>query len=244
VNPVPPEALAAGVGHGDFARIGAETVALIGRFANLHPDDRILDVGSGLGRIALPLSAVLNGAGSYDGLDTVADYIRWCTEQLGLDPERFRFHHADLFNSFYNPGGAVRPEHYRFPWPDRTFTLTIATSLFTHLHPDAAANYVRECFRTLAPGGRLFASFFVLDAHSRDVIKFGTNPPFGVEIEHGMISDAANPDFAIALDADWLLHVFLDAGFEIQTFAPGSWRYIIPEGPMYQDLVIARRSGG
>ena len=237
---IPPESLAPGIGHGDFVKIGRDTVELIRRFAGLHPDDRILDIGSGLGRVSHPLASELTGGGTYDGLDTVPEYVKWCRENIGLDPERVRFHLADLYSSFYNPRGTVKPEEYRFPWPDQTFTLTIATSLFTHLSPAAAANYVREAFRTLKPGGRFFATFFVLDGYARDAIELGTTPPFRVEVEHGMISDPENPDFAIALDSEWLLQVFLSAGFEVKAFERGMWRHL-EDRPMYQDLVIATR---
>ncbi len=238
--PLPPEHLLGGVGFGDFEKIGAETAALIKRFAALRPDDRVLDVGSGLGRVTYPLSLELT-RGTYDGLDTVADYVTWCRTGLGLDP-RFRFHHADLYNSFYNPRGLLRPERFGFPWPDATFTLVIATSLFTHLSADAVVNYLKEIHRVLEPGGRLFASFFVLDGYSRSQIQHKlTNPPFNVEFEQGMTTDAGNPDAAIAFDAVWLLDVIQKAGFAITTFERGEWRR--EPGPMLQDLVVATRPG-
>ena len=237
--PLPPEHLIEGVGWGDFYAIGYETVELIKRFANLRPDDRILDVGSGLGRITYPLVQELTAGGTYDGIDTVPEYIDWCTNGLGLDPDRIRFHRADLYSSFYNPNGTVRPEEYRFPWPDNTFTLTIATSLYTHLSAPAAINYLRETFRTLVPGGRCFASFFVLDGYARDAIAQGTYPSFPDEFEHGRLWDAKNPDLGVAFDSEWLLQQFQGAGFEIAGFHRGRWRE--PDGPSYQDLVIARK---
>jgi SAM-dependent methyltransferase len=232
---LPPESLLPGIGYGDYEAIGSETVRLIRRFADLRAHDRILDIGSGLGRVTQPLLHELGPGGSYDGLDTVPAYIDWCRENLPAG----RFHLVDLYSSFYNPGGAIRPEELRFPWPDGAFTLTIATSLFTHLSAEAAVNYLREAFRTLAPGGRLFASFFVLDGWARSAIQRGTVPQFAFEIEHGMLADRENPDFAIAFDAQWLLEQFLAIGFEIAAFERGTWRE--PKGPMYQDLVIARR---
>ena len=237
--PLPPDYLLDGIGHGDYESIGKQTAELIERFAGLRPDDRLLDIGSGLGRVTRFLLPKLT-EGTYDGIDTIPTYVAWCNSALAVEG-RVQFHLADLYSSFYNPTGTVRPEEYRFPWPDNAFTLTVATSLFTHLSAPACANYIRESFRTLAPGGRLFASFFVIDGYAKMSIKWGTIPPFEHEFEQGRISDPQNPDFAVAFDAQWLLDQFQGTGYEILGFERGEWRYM--PGPSYQDLVIARKPG-
>ena len=237
--PLPPDELLQGVGAGDFEKVGAETTQLIKQFAALRPDDRVLDVGSGLGRVTWPLAQQLP-RGAYDGLDTVTHYIEWCRTGLGLDRARFRFHWADIYNSFYNPRGVVLPEQYRFPFRDNAFTLAIATSLFTHLSAEATVNYLSEIYRTLAPGGRFFGSFFVLDGYARKAIEEKpTYPLFTVEFTEGMTGDADNPDAAVAFDSEWLLGAFQRAGFSVLTFERGSWRR--RPGPMLQDLVVATK---
>ena len=175
--PIPPESLRLGVGPGDYHEAGRTTLALLERLTGVKAADRVLDVGCGLGRIAWPLSERLGKRGSYTGLDVVKAYTDWCEANLGLDPERFRFHHADVQTSFYNPGGSIGPGAFVFPWAAASFTLAIATSLFTHLGPDAAAHYLREIARTLAPNGRLFASFYLLDARGREAAATGATDP-------------------------------------------------------------------
>lgn len=237
--PNPPAHLLEGVGWGDFWQNGFAVTELIRKYAWLRPDDRILDVGCGLGRVAWPLSRELE-SGTYDGLDAVRVYLAWCHDGLGLDPARFRFHHLDVYSSFYNPHGTIRPEDVRFPWPDRSFSLVLASSLFTHLSAAATANYLREISRVLAPRGRLFASFFILDEQSRRVIETGpTAPPFTTPFGQGMLSDPADPDFAIAFDVDWLHGQFRAAGYEIAVYAQGVWRR--SGGATHQDLVVARK---
>lgn len=238
--PVPPDALLAGVGDGDYFAIGERGAALLEELAGLAASDRVLDVGCGLGRLAWPLSQRLAGRGSYDGFDTALPYVDWSRSHLGLDPARFRFHHADVRTSAYNPTGAIEADRFRFPWPDRSFDLAIATSLFTHLVPSAARRYLEEIARTLDFGGRLFASFFVLDEGARAALADGSaKQPLAAAVEHGRVADPASPENAVGHDAGWLWGVISAAGLEVASVHPGYWK--APEGLEYQDLVVAIR---
>lgn len=239
----PPELpfhLLPGVGPGDFWAVGQQTLGLVQQLAGIRPAERVLDIGCGLGRVAWPLAQSLDDRSTYDGFDTLAVYVDVCRSALHLDEKRFRFHHFDLHSSLYNPTGAVKSEDFRFPWDDGAFTLAIATSLFTHLSPDAAKRYLREIARTLEPEGRLYATFFVLDDQSRDVLRTGpTDPDFRVPFDEGLYADAANPEAAVAFDAQWLLQTFLGAGYRIDHYVPGIWRRGF--GVEYQDVVVATK---
>jgi SAM-dependent methyltransferase len=240
--PIPPENLLAGVGPGDYVEAGELTVSLLERLAGLGPSDRVLDVGCGLGRIAWPLSRRLGERGSYEGFDVVRAYTDWCVGGLGLDPARFRFHHADVRTSFYNPQGTVEPEDFIFPWADASFDLAIATSLFTHLLPRAIAHYLGEVARILRPGGRLFASFYLLDDRVREAAaRAVTDPSFCFATEHGRLHDAAVPESGVAVEADWLLAACAGAGLAVEGVHPGKWQ--ARAGPYYQDVVVTVRGG-
>ncbi len=240
IPPAPPEELLRGVGTGDFEEIGRRTVGLVERLAKVRPQDRVLDVGCGLGRTAWPLSEKLGPQGSYVGLDVVRDYVDWCAGSLGLDPKRFRFHHADVRTSFYNPGGSIAAEDFVFPWPDGSFDLAIATSIFTHLLWAATARYLHEIARTLSPGGRLFASFYLLDARGREAAAtLATYPTFGAATEHGLLHDPSVPESAVAYDPDWLFGQFAAAGLDVAGVHMGRWKAL--PGLDHQDLVVAVR---
>src|SRR5690348_5915887 len=73
--PVPPSELCF-VGDGDFRAIGAEFLKRFVRHGGLAPRDRVLDIGSGIGRMALPLTQYLEN-GTYDGIEIVADGVAW-----------------------------------------------------------------------------------------------------------------------------------------------------------------------
>src|SRR3954470_20703716 len=56
------------VGDGDFRAIGAEFLGLFARLGGLRPGDAVIDIGCGIGRMALPLTQYLDPASArYDG---------------------------------------------------------------------------------------------------------------------------------------------------------------------------------
>lgn len=238
--PDPPPHLIGGIGAGDFWQIGNAMVGLIMATARVCADDRVLDVGCGLGRVALPIAHLLGPHGRYDGFDTSSEYIDWCRRNLPLDPARFGFHEFDIHSSHYNEDGSIAAEAFTFPWPPDSFSLAIAVSLFTHLSAAATKNYLHEIARTLEPNGRLFASFYVLDSQSLPLAEAGTtDPKFTARHDEGMIGDRDNPDAAVAFDAEWVAETLSSAGLAFDAFYPGRWRHLPVMS--HQDIVIAHK---
>ncbi len=56
---LPPRRLLGSVGDGDFRQVGEHLLVLLAALCELEPDDAVLDVGCGIGRVALPLTAYL-----------------------------------------------------------------------------------------------------------------------------------------------------------------------------------------
>jgi ubiquinone/menaquinone biosynthesis C-methylase UbiE len=65
-------------------------------------------------------------------------------------------------NARYNPHGRERADRFQFPYPDASFDIGLAASVFTHMLGGEVVNYIREAQRVLRPGGRLLSSWFVL----------------------------------------------------------------------------------
>ena len=117
----------------------------------LQPHHRVLDIGSGPGNLAIGLLDYLRGG--YDGVEIHAESVAWCQQAITPRYPAFRFHRPDLSNAAYNPDGCTPASSYRFPFDESTFDVIFLGSVFTHLLPSDAENYVNEIARLLRPGG-------------------------------------------------------------------------------------------
>lgn len=190
----------------------------------LKPEHRVLDIGSGIGNVAIGLKDFLRGG--YDGLEIHPEAVAWCQREITPRHPSFRFHRADVSSGAYNPQGGVPPEHYRFPFADRSFDFILLASVFTHMMPHAVENYVREIARMLAPGGTCVASYFLLNDETRPGVEAGRSfMSFGVPHQSGLarLHDAAKPEAAVALDEAFVRRIHDNAGLRITSVRRGRW---------------------
>ena len=151
------------IGNGDFEAVGK---LLLGHFVDeggLKLTDKVLDVGCGMGRAALPMVDFLDAkaGGSYDGFDIVWKGIEWCQKKY-RQYSNFKFIHADVYNLHYNPSGRNKSSQYRFPYPDNAFDFVLLTSVFTHMMPEDVENYLSEIARVMKPNGTCFITYFIM----------------------------------------------------------------------------------
>lgn len=231
---IPPKRLVR-FGRREFAETGDRCLGQLLDLAGLHPALRVLDVGCGWGRIARPLATYL-GDGRYDGFDVDRAAIGWCRRAYRRH-RNVRFLRADLFHPRLHPGGAHTAAEYRFPYDDEQFGLVIATAILPHLMEAETDRYLREIGRVLAPGGRLFATVFVLDDDSRAAIAAGVATfPFLDADQHVAVVSEDLPDEAVAYDRAWL-EARAPGPLEVH---PGTWRG--GGGRDLLDIVVAQRA--
>jgi O-antigen biosynthesis protein len=224
-----------------FRQVGEEMVECMRDLVDLRPDARILEVGCGSGRVAIPLLDYVDERGTYDGFDVVPVAIEWCQEHLSSRNPAFRFHHADVANDTYHPNGAVDASEYRFPFDDATFDVVVLTSVFTHLLDDAAQRYIDEIGRVLRPGGRLFSTWFLLDGISIGAVMRGdAEIPFQQAPGPVWTMDAAQPAWAVAYDETFVRDLFSDTPLAIDAVVPGTWCGR-PDGRSFQDILVGRK---
>jgi SAM-dependent methyltransferase len=211
--PAPPAELTF-CGDGDYRAIGAEFLGHFVRLGDLRPNERVLDIGCGIGRMAVPLTQFLSDEGRYTGIDIVKDGIDWCDKTITTVYPNFSFHHFDLYHNLYNPAGSKSAADIRFPFPDHSFDFICLVSVITHIDGDVLLNYAREISRLLAPGGRCFATAFLVNNPARDALRTGEgrlefNPDAeGTEFH----ADPSAPMAAVAFDEDFLIEKFLRFG--------------------------------
>jgi SAM-dependent methyltransferase len=239
---VPPRGLRRYVGAGSFEGAREAYLHHLTDLGGLRPEDRVLDVGCGIGRMAAPLADHLT-TGSYDGIDVVPEGIAWANKHLAPRHPRFRFHLCDVFNSYYNRGGTHSAATYRFPFEDRSFDFIFATSLFTHLMPDEMANYLCEIARVADAGARCFLTFFVLDDTAKELVATGRSSLAFVPDSHDpprwWTITPRTPEAAIGFDEQVVRRAMADAGLEIvDPIAYGTWSG--RDGYEAQDIVLAR----
>lgn len=146
----------------EFVMIGESMASwLIGQ--GLAPSHRVLDIGCGVGRLARPLTKYLTGTGSYDGIDVSLEKIRYCQQTFGRRHSNFHFHHADIYNSFYNPSGLRQASEYRFPFEDEKFDFVVLVSVFTHMLPEDVEHYLSEIARVMKQNAHCVCTFWLIN---------------------------------------------------------------------------------
>lgn len=233
------------VGAGDFRAIGEEYLRYFIDLGGLQPTDRVLDVGCGVGRMAVPLTRYLDDRGEYHGIEIVRDAVTWCHKHISERFPHFHFHHADVYNKSYHPRGTIQPFEYTFPFRDETFDFVFLTSVFTHMLPSDMKHYLSETVRVLKKGGRCLITYFLMNEESLLLMGEGTSRLDFRYVRDGYRTiDEATPESAVGFDQQSIEELFSKQGLEImRPIRLGNWcgrdRFV-----SYQDILLAvKRSG-
>ncbi len=240
-GPLTPPRRLAFVGDGDFEQAGTQFLGYFRELGGLEPGDRVLDVGCGIGRMAMPLTGYLEG-GSYAGFDVGRAMVRWCQRTITPRWPNFEFAWASVYNGKYNPFGRETGTEYRFPYADASFDFAFATSLFTHLLREETRHYLDETARVLRPGGHCLLTFFVLTPEAERELAAGrTMLDFRHPVAGGLTTNAAEPEAALAYPVADLRLWLEEAGLRLrEPIHHGLWANT-PDGLTLQDIVVAER---
>jgi len=237
---IPPKSMTAYVGRSDFKKIGNEFKNHFIDYAQLEKNAKVLDVGCGIGRNAVPLTGYLSEQGSYCGIDIVESGITWCNERITAKYPNFRFIHSNILNKHYNKNGSILAHEYKFPFANETFDFVFLTSVFTHMFPQDLENYMNEISRLLKHKGNCLITFFLINNESKRLME---NPESSFNFKvHGdgyFCYKEADPEAAIAYEEEYIIRLFRSNGMTIDnSIHYGYWcgreNYL-----SYQDIVIA-----
>ena len=237
---LPPQDLIDQVGGGDFRQMGQQWLDHCARVGGLQPHHRVLDVGCGCGRLAVPLMKYLSAKGGYWGFDIIPRGIRWCRRHIR--PKRWNFHFAvaDLCNNCYRADGNIPAVEYRFPYRDSFFDLVVLASVFTHMQPPELNHYLSEIARVMKPGARCLLSFFLMNDQVRKSPQSGAlDFKFKLVDCYALREDI--PEAAVAFDEEYVRRCLREHGLRvIEPIHLGCWcgrREFLD----YQDIVLATK---
>ncbi|MFA4980917.1 MAG: class I SAM-dependent methyltransferase [Candidatus Omnitrophota bacterium] len=215
-----------GSGSGNFKDSGRRLLSHLVDLGGLAPGDAVLDVGCGIGRLAIPLTGYLTKNGRYEGFDVIGYNIKWCSRHISARYPNFRFTHSDVYNKFYNRTGRYKARDYVFPYQSDSFDMVFLLSVFTHMLPEDMEHYVSEISRVTKRSGRCFVTFFLLNPESIDLMNKGkaghTFRRTGNDIYR--VDDKDIQESIIAYDENFVKELFARHGFITQSpIHYGSW---------------------
>ncbi len=226
-------------GSGDFIKTGQHFREIFIRYCGLLTSHHVLDVGSGIGRIAIPLTEYLSSEARYEGFDIVKTGVNWCKKNITSSFPNFRFTHIDLENDLYNLSTSKRAKEFIFPYEDNSFDLVILTSVFTHMMPEDVENYLIQISRVLKTGGRCIITFFILNEENIRNMKTSNGLVFNYAFEHYSLIDKNVKEANIAYKEDYILNLFNKNKLKVELINYGYWSGRDKSSCLdFQDIII------
>lgn len=230
------------IGPGDFKSIGEEFLNYFIEIAGLKSDSRVLDIGCGIGRMALPLTKYLNAAGGYEGVDIVASAINWCRKNITPKYPNFHFQSADIYNKAFNRRGKHKAADYKFPYADESFDFIFLASVFTHMLPFDMENYFSEIARLLKSSGRCLITFFLINRESLKLIEAKLSEiDFKYATKEYRTTDRNTPESTLAYEEAFIRRLYEHYRLDIvEPIRYGAWckrSHFLS----YQDIIVANK---
>ncbi|MGE0089141.1 MAG: class I SAM-dependent methyltransferase [Bacteroidales bacterium] len=228
-------------GSGDFTKQGELFLKHFIEYGGLKADDYVLDIGSGIGRMAIPLTNYLSPNARYEGFDIVKKGVDWCKKEITSTYPNFAFTHIDLKNTLYNLNTSTEASDFRFPYSDKYFDFAFLISVFTHMLQADVENYFKEISRVLKPEGICFATFFIVP-DSSESINHNKKFTFSYDLGNYLVMDKKVPEANVEYKQSYLKDIFSNFGFEIKSTHLGYWSgRNKSESLDFQDILILKK---
>jgi len=241
-HPLTPPKRYDNINIGANIKIAEEFFGYFKEFGGLKPYHKVLEVGSGFGRMAIPLTTFLCDTGSYVGLEIIKDGVNWCQSNFTPKYPNVTFQHIDVYNERYNPKGKLKASAFEFPFESNSFDFVCLTSVFTHMFADDVEHYVYEISRVLKPGGKCFITYFLLNEETRKEISNNKGTfTFSHQNKDYFVEDISKPEYAIAYNEQYIRQLYQKANISvIEPIHIGSWSGRT-NSLSFQDIIIGKK---
>jgi len=222
---------------------GNELLKCYIEMSQLKSSAKVLEVGCGLGRFALPLTRYLEtGSGSYTGLEVLPHAVNHLKKNISPRFSNFDVSLAEVYNNLYNPNCSTVGENYIFPYKDNAFDFVFLQSVFTHLTIRDMENYLMQIARVLKNGGSCLLTYLILNEKTEELIKQKlAYYDFKYQFDGFRAVSKEKPEIAIAYEENYLRKLFPEIGLSIvEPIYYGSWRGD-KKGYPDQDVIIAEK---
>jgi SAM-dependent methyltransferase len=208
-----------------FLAIGDALYRELREYAGLSATGKLLDIGSGYGRLAHAMIRSDDFQGVYTGIEILPIHSAWCRDNLTRLKPDFRFIHLDVLNDRYNPGGSILPSELVFPFTDHAYDVICLASVFTHMYEEDILRYLTEIRRMLAPDGSVYVTFFLLNDGSRELLAAGRSSISMTRQlnDHTLYHNADDPLHAIAFEENWLRGLIASTQLSVRSTLYGTW---------------------
>jgi ubiquinone/menaquinone biosynthesis C-methylase UbiE len=146
----------------------------------------VVDIGCGLGRLALGMRWEFGNDVNYLGIDANQKYIEWCKKYIEEEQPGYKFLHLNVVNDLYNPHGTIDGSAIQLPVVSGSAEIVYLWGVFTNMGPEHVRIYVSEASRIVREEGRIFLTAFVEDSvpdisfNPIDYVPYGCNAPLSV----------------------------------------------------------------
>jgi ubiquinone/menaquinone biosynthesis C-methylase UbiE len=225
-----------------YFNLGKTQSEKIIQWLSIKPDQKILDVGCGCGRIAIHFLNYLNEQGQYIGIDSNKSLLSYCADNISIINNKFQFKLIDAYNGVYSRDGKLKCKDIIFPIEDGTVDIVIMWSVFTHMCLVDMDAYLKEIHRVLKKGGLFISSFNLYNKFISNQIKMEkAYLDIKYRINEASYSlDKETPEEGFAHNEEMVKEIYWRNGFFIKEIKYGFWssKELVGE---FHDCIIAQK---
>ena len=233
-----------GSGTHNFEKIADWHVSQLQKYIGIKCTDSVVEIGCGIGRIAIPLTEMLT-EGRYLGTEVIRPSVDWLSENIAAKYNNFRFAHHDIHDTLHNPNGTMHAADIRLPVDDKSVDVIFLQSVFTHMMEDEIVHYLREFARILKPGGRVSASCFLVNDKALNAVRDAPPEGWSVQFKYPVgdrcyINSKQEPRAAVAFEDDKFISMIEAAGLQVDQILWGTWSGTRENPRSGQDVAILK----